>query len=243
MQIFILVFYFFNYLFWTQYTEDSSVVIFSVWTLKASDTFDKYLKRTFNPPATFFSSHQSIQRGETLTMDEHSPAKLCRGYGAANGKSPKYSVHHKILIHEQAAVSCCVLARDMHKTLRRLSSGICLISGDGNLDSRFLNLVLPVLTTTPCPSQHTAWPSPRLKGIASVISVTKSQLFCRRRTNPRLNTSDTAMLADPTRSLAHNLYSLRVQLWFIENVGRWEGSRFIMQRYSRKARSSDTHRL
>lgn len=35
-------------------------------------------------------------------MEEHSSAKPCRRYEAANGKSPKYTLHLKIVIHEQA---------------------------------------------------------------------------------------------------------------------------------------------
>lgn len=60
------------------------VVIFSVWTLKASDAFDKYLKLTFNPAATFFYLHHQSTGGETFTMDEHSPAQMCSGCEAAN---------------------------------------------------------------------------------------------------------------------------------------------------------------
>lgn len=135
-------------------------------TQKPLNAFDKYLKRTLNPAATFSSSHQSIQHGETFTTDERSPAKPCRGYEAANGKSPKYTLHLKIVIHEQTAFPAVRWPETCTKPLLGLSSGMCFIAGGGNLHSRSLNLVLPVLTATPCPSEHTARPSARLKGIA-----------------------------------------------------------------------------
>lgn len=226
--------------------------MFRVWTLKASDAFDKYLKQTFNPAATFFSSHQSIQHGETFTMEEHSSAKLCRGYEAANGKSPKYTLHLKIVIHGQAVFPAVCWPETCTKPFWLWAPECVSSQATGTWTQDFSTLsclfwrpphVLLDTRRDPRRGLKGSWASSRWRRanyFAEGTQIHGSTLVTQLHGNKR---REAATPADPTRSLTHNLYSFRVQLWFSENVGRWERSRFILRRYSRKARSSDTHRL
>lgn len=75
------------------------VVIFSVWTLKASDAFDKYLKLPFNPVATFFYLHQSIRRGRNV---HNGRAQSCKDVQSLWSCKWKITSHLEKLIHGQS---------------------------------------------------------------------------------------------------------------------------------------------
>lgn len=146
-------------------------------------------------------------------MEEHSSAKPCaRRYEAANGKSPKYTLHLKIVIHEQAVFPAVCwpqnpsgfeLRNVFHR--RRREPGLKI--------------------SQPCPacfddhpksfSTHGATLAEALRDRGrhlggEGIQIHGSTLATQMRGNKGREAATPA--ADPTRSLTHNLYSFRVQL-------------------------------
>lgn len=104
MQICIHVFIIFFIV--SQYATDFFVVILGVWTPKAFDSLDKYLKLTFNPPATFFHSHQSIHPAEKLLQWTSAVLRRCAEVVKLQiEKRPRFTLDFKVLNHDQAAVS------------------------------------------------------------------------------------------------------------------------------------------